>query len=817
MMLSRIVEWYNEIKIKTAPCEFEIIRKDVELIEAKLKIALDTATWSDYDQVYIVDLHNDLKNLHMRMMQAQTNVEKIISNINAWGSQPMFQRHEGVKTKLMMPEDFPGMIVRRQASCSETKQLIDEIMDENFRLFFNLRLRPQMKTTEVSTKRAMKSVETLRSIDEADRPSVTNVGEKDKAAQASDSSIKPVRTPSTAGSTFSEASFEIIKTPEQFELFRAYEEYIDGIIWREIRNALHVSIKYIKFEMENRYEHDAPIFEVKLELEDQQIVFNPIMSIEMNNTKGLLATITSLIENILNMSAMIPRVAKPEITATVDSGLDTFWMFFETAAARDDREVAAIENMHMDIRMLARETIKEARKFADTFEKYNFLWKLNKKIYLQNFLRYGRVLTSEEIEQIDDGTLSVRVKEPELEAYKKEIDYYNLLHDEIDRNDTIHVFGSWLKVNMKGLKHSILNEVCKWSFLFKQYLKDKVVNDLKELENSIVISTASLNNEVTKDDSVTLLMILKTIGNINEREQRTDNMFEPLKQVVDFLNSYDMSFDDHISNQFAELPERWITLKKLAVIVKQKIAPVQAYQVDLIKKRITMFDLRTKLYFENFMRSPFFQVPCVNVYELCDLVHEELTDMEKQNMGLRESAVHFQLNPPEEGKLIQCRKLVKMVKHIWDFFHIVSSCVDDWKMTAWKKINVEDMEAECKRFSKDMRNFDRDMKVLKPYIETEALIKNLLTSLRAILELQNPAIRERHWTELMVATKVSCIQPDSPIENFIIIRSIRSFIKISRFQNRFNWFLVIFCLLNSKIYKLKGYPVCGHFSDRKFS
>lgn len=53
-----------------------------------------------------------------------------------------------------------------------------------------------------------------------------------------------------------------------------------------------------------------------------------------------------------------------------------------------------------------------------------------------------------------------------------------------------------------------------------------------------------------------------------------------------------------------------------------------------------------------------------------------------------------------------------------------------------------------------MRGFDKETKSLEPYTETEAMIKNLLTSLRAIIELQNPAIRERHWIELMQATQV---------------------------------------------------------------
>ena len=773
-MLSRIVEWYNEMKEQTVPCEFKIIEKDIELIDNKLQVALTSAMWSDYDQVYITDLHSDVKNLHSRVMQTKENVDKIVKSLKEWGNHPMYERHEGVSTNLMLPEDFPGMIEKRQMSCQKSKKLIDEMMDENFRLFFNLRLKPQLRKSETVKRSFMESIDVIKSIEgiergeepEAvddnnktiDRPSETNVAETDKAAQVSESliSIKPIKTSSATSWTSSETSFEIVKTSEQLQLFRPYEEYVDTVIWNEIRKALRVSIKYIKFEMENRWEHDSPIFEVKLELQAPKIVYIPIMDVSLSPPQGMMEIISSMIANILNVSDMIPLVAQPDV-AGGDVDVETFTVFLESQDFRIARQVGEIEDMQMDITSLARDTIKEAIYFANTFEKYNYLWLTDKTTHLQDFLKFGRILTTEETEMVEEGILEIKEKKPELNSFKQVIDFYAELYEEINKNETIKIFNSWLKVNLKGLKYSLLNEVCKWSFLFKQYLKDKVVNDLKELEDFIVRSTESLKQEATKEDSVTLLKILKTIGSINDREFQTDNMFDPLKEIVDMLTSYDMSFDDFVMNQFAELPERWITLKKQAVVVKQTVAPIQAYQVDLIKKRISMFDLRTKLYHENFMKSPFFRVPCPNVYELCDIVHEELMDMEKQINGLRESAVHFQLNLPEEGKLMLCRKLIRMVKHIWDFLHAVSSCIDDWKMTPWKKINVEDMEVECKKFSKDMRNFDKDIKVLKPYTETEAMIKNLLTSLRAITELQNPAIRERHWTELMLATKVSFI------------------------------------------------------------
>ena len=53
-----------------------------------------------------------------------------------------------------------------------------------------------------------------------------------------------------------------------------------------------------------------------------------------------------------------------------------------------------------------------------------------------------------------------------------------------------------------------------------------------------------------------------------------------------------------------------------------------------------------------------------------------------------------------------------------------------------------------------MRSLDKDLRGWIPYLHTEASIKNLMTSLRAITELQNPALRDRHWSELAYETKV---------------------------------------------------------------
>lgn len=79
-----------------------------------------------------------------------------------------------------------------------------------------------------------------------------------------------------------------------------------------------------------------------------------------------------------------------------------------------------------------------------------------------------------------------------------------------------------------------------------------------------------------------------------------------------------------------------------------------------------------------------------------------------------------------------------------------------WKTTKWQDINVEQMDIDCKKFAKDVRSLDKEMKSWDAFVGLDNTVKNMITALRAVSELQNPAIRDRHWQQLMQATQVPC-------------------------------------------------------------
>ncbi len=56
------------------------------------------------------------------------------------------------------------------------------------------------------------------------------------------------------------------------------------------------------------------------------------------------------------------------------------------------------------------------------------------------------------------------------------------------------------------------------------------------------------------------------------------------------------------------------------------------------------------------------------------------------------------------------RREVGLLKELWDMITVVESSMAAWRTTAWREIHVEDMELECKRFSKDIRGLDKEVR-----------------------------------------------------------------------------------------------------------
>lgn len=97
----------------------------------------------------------------------------------------------------------------------------------------------------------------------------------------------------------------------------------------------------------------------------------------------------------------------------------------------------------------------------------------------------------------------------------------------------------------------------------------------------------------------------------------------------------------------------------------------------------------------------------------CHVINQanrQILEMETKMTSLKDAATLFEVNVPEFKQLKTCRREIALLKSLWDMITLVQRCFADWNTTLWSDINVEQMEIDCKKFVKDIRTLDKEMR-----------------------------------------------------------------------------------------------------------
>ena len=90
---------------------------------------------------------------------------------------------------------------------------------------------------------------------------------------------------------------------------------------------------------------------------------------------------------------------------------------------------------------------------------------------------------------------------------------------------------------------------------------------------------------------------------IKKRESDADNMFKPIKDIINLLKSYNVEFDINIYKRMEQLPMEWSSFKTLAAQCDQDLAAVKEYQRNYVTQMITLFSCRLNCFRDDFVKK----------------------------------------------------------------------------------------------------------------------------------------------------------------------------------------------------------------------
>ncbi|TNN78182.1 Dynein heavy chain 11, axonemal [Liparis tanakae] len=353
------------------------------------------------------------------------------------------------------------------------------------------------------------------------------------------------------------------------------------------------------------------------------------------------------------------------------------------------------------------------KEYQGSFASYRYLWTDDRSEFMRQFLLYGHVLSTEEAELYADYEL--KKNPPTLENFKEQINLFESLYERVSTMEDRRVFCGWLQLDTTPFKHTLMNVIKKWSWMFKEHLLNHVNQSVRELSSFVQDTAHGLSNKVSDGDYAGLVDIMGHLMAIRDRQISNEQHFKPLQSTAELLKTYGQ-----------QLPE-------------------SVY---------TQLEVKQHEFREQFRIEPIFKINVEKQYKLIDKSNRTVAVMEAEMKKLQDTADLFEVSFPDYKQLRQCRSDIILVKAVWDMVIFVKTSIEDWTKTPWSEINVEQMDMELRRFAKEMKMLDKEVRVWDVYLGLESTVKNLLTSLRAVNELQNSAVRERHWQQLMNTTRV---------------------------------------------------------------
>ncbi|VDP78001.1 unnamed protein product [Echinostoma caproni] len=724
LKLAQIQNAYNAVRQQTLTVEYPLIADEVDAFDKDLAPALKSMTWESVDSNFIDNCLGKISEIQSRVVKAQENLKQLEQLVGQWRTAPLYQGKERKYDCLIPLEDRDQLREARFREVEAAGKKIHELMKENLELY--------------------------------------------KAAENS---------------------------PD----WTAYLEAAEDMILEGLIEAVRCSLLYMATHTE-KGKVESPLMETKLNLVDNHLIYTP--GVQDNQGENLLDLVDSLVQDITDQSRLIPSLLNPQINPLApkedtpkpsaenvpsEPGTDTGAADSQDRAGTSSKQASeqsaelserSSEDSYMQyIKSLTgfsqqvlvtsevselikkvSEHVRMAMRAAADFQSnletnYSVYWAEDRTEFIRQFCRYGRLLTKDDLSPT--GEIEAPENPPTLEQFREQILKYDRVYEEVEHIEDTHVFDSWLRADLKPFKQSLLAVIRQWSDKFKQYLVDHVTSTLENLKAFIEdsLTDMEIKGDAEKVDYDKLVTVLERLKLIREAEDATDAGFEPLRETVALLKEFGEELPESMNKLLETLPDQWHELKNVAVLTKQKIQPLQEREVQNIRARSAKYDTDSATLKREFSESDVFVFDCSHPYESLDDWNSRLTKIEEGVTEMQTSAKAFEVRDiPTYMDLKSMRREMKVTKRVWDYINMFRSYVTAWKTSKWKEIDFGAIDEVIREISMEIRSMDKEVRQWPMFQGLEAELKDLNASVTAVRDLQNPAVKERHWIELMTDT-----------------------------------------------------------------
>nr|XP_040028095.1 dynein beta chain, ciliary-like isoform X2 [Gasterosteus aculeatus aculeatus] len=232
----------------------------------------------------------------------------------------------------------------------------------------------------------------------------------------------------------------------------SWNMYLDHLDDKVLDGLFQLVLRSLHFLLDHMDPRSCSAFlTVSLRLQETGSVFEPSVGVGLSD---LLQAVISDIYTAASLPLRISGSRHSNYQVSLQQSLD-------------------LSALKQEVKNRLQQVREEAELLLTRLDRYSYLWLSDRKRVMEEFLTYSRPLGPEELEAGETP--------PTLNDFLREINSLNTLREEVTHLDDVVLLHSWLQVDLRAFKDSLLSVVHKWRHLYTDYLLDSVSDRLQQV------------------------------------------------------------------------------------------------------------------------------------------------------------------------------------------------------------------------------------------------------------------------------------------------------------------------------------------------
>ncbi|CAH2222789.1 Hypothetical predicted protein [Pelobates cultripes] len=205
---------------------------------------------------------------------------------------------------------------------------------------------------------------------------------------------------------------------------------------------------------------------------------------------------------------------------------------------------------------------------------------------------------------------------------------------------------------------------------------------------------------------------------------------------------------------FKTMPARWNNMKTKVSLAKQRLGPRIQQEADRVTQDLKRFQHKLDALGQDIETSEVYMYKCTSheAFRAIEHFNTDVQILQNEAKDLKELQELLETTVVDFSILANCEELLQKLSLVWQHVNSILKEQDTWKKEVWQNMNTEQLYRRTNHHLELLKALPEEVQEWDVYKHTLEAVNIMHLTLPLIEEISHPAMRTRHWNQLVRQT-----------------------------------------------------------------